>query len=114
LGLKRRISYSVSIREEVFEIDLLELPVFLRRLLDRLKPLFRADPYRLQDRLETHTLRGKLSGFRAVEINLDDDLSYRLVYQIEGKTVRVYSLAEHDSAYERAKDRKIPKRKRRS
>lgn len=106
MGSKRRISYRVSVRKEVFETDLPELPEFLRQLLDELRPLLRADPFRLRGKLTAHKLRSKLAGFRAVEIELDDDLSYHLVYRIEGKTVRVYSLAEHDLAYKRAQLRR--------
>ncbi len=57
---------------------------------------------------DTHALKGKLKGYRALEIEYDD-ITYRLVYRIYDKPapkrVEVISIGEHDPAYDRAIER---------
>lgn len=56
----------------------------------------------------SHDLRGDLKHYRALEIDYNG-MSYCIVYRIYDSTapkwVQVISFAEHDLAYERAKER---------
>jgi hypothetical protein len=64
----------------------------------------KADPYRCGG-FPNHALKGKLRGYRALEIDWNQ-VFYRLVYRIYEKPpprrVLVISFAEHDPAYEKA------------
>ena len=66
------------------------------------------DPYKTLG-FPSHSLIGKLRGFRALEIDWNQ-ISYRLVYRIYEKPspqrVIIVSFAEHDDAYFLAKQRK--------
>lgn len=54
---------------------------------------------------DTHALKGKLKGYRALEIQFDN-LAFRLVYRIYDKPsprrVEIISIGEHDPAYVQA------------
>ncbi len=56
----------------------------------------------------SHDLRGRLTGYRALEIDFEDT-PYRLVYRVcdspAPKRVEVVSFDVHDSAYEKAVER---------
>ena len=89
MGTKSR--YQVKVNHLVREEDLPQLSEGLRKDLDN------------------HTLKGDLRGYCALEID-ENGVSYRLVYRIyekpAPKRVFILSFAEHDLAYEKAKDRK--------
>lgn len=88
--------------------DLPALPAELKEdFRDIYKPILMADPYRCGG-FPDHTLVGKLKDYRALEIEWVG-ISYRLVYRVyessAPKRVLVVSFAEHDAAYQKAKQR---------
>jgi Txe/YoeB family toxin of Txe-Axe toxin-antitoxin module len=101
--------YQVKVINVVKEKDLPELPLKLRQdFQDICNSIFVEDPYGCFG-LDSHNLKGDLSGYRALEIDWNG-ISYRLVYRIYEKPVPkrvlIVSFAEHDPAYEKAKQRK--------
>ena len=88
--------------------DLLSLPIELQEDFRELyKPILMADPYRCGG-FSNHALSGRLKDYRTLEIDWEG-ISYRLVYRVyeapTPKRVFVVSFDEHDSAYEKAKQR---------
>ncbi len=107
MGTKSK--YRVKVNQFVKEKDLPELPLKLRQnFQDMCNSIFVEDPYDCFG-LNSHNLIGDLKGYRALEIDYKN-ISYRLVYRIHEKPtsrrVLIVSLAEHDPAYQRAKERK--------
>ena len=107
MGTKSR--YQVKVNHLVREEDLPQLSEGLRKdFEDFCNSIFVEDPYNCLG-LDNHTLKGDLRGYRALEID-ENGVSYRLVYRIyerpAPKRVFILSFAEHDLAYEKAKDRK--------
>ncbi|WGS73769.1 hypothetical protein [Pseudanabaena galeata] len=87
--------------------DLPLLPEFLRDDLAKYQFILAIDPVQTQG-VPSHDLRGDLRRYRALEIDYRG-VYYRLVYRVyespTPKRVQVISFAEHDLAYERAKER---------
>ena len=107
MGTKSK--YRVKLNQLVKEKDLPELPPELRQdFQDICNSIFVEDPYNCFG-FDSHNLKGDLKGYRALEIDYNG-ISYRLVYRIyekpAPKRVLIVSFAEHDPAYERAKERK--------
>jgi Txe/YoeB family toxin of Txe-Axe toxin-antitoxin module len=101
--------YRVTVNNLVREKDLPILPEALKKdFEDFCNSIFVEDPYDCFG-LDHHTLKGDLRGYRALEIDYNG-ISYRLVYRIyekpAPKRVLIISFAEHDPAYEKAKQRK--------
>ncbi|WP_051030528.1 hypothetical protein [Halothece sp. PCC 7418] len=85
--------------------DFKELSTFLvNQFWEHYKPLLKTDPYNCSG-FPNHALKGKLRGYRALEIDWEG-VAYRLVYRVYEKPsprrVLVISFAEHDPAYEKA------------
>ena len=91
-----------------FQHDLVCLPVELQARWAKYQKILAIDPYQTLG-WPSHNLMGKLKGCRAIDIDWNG-VSYRLVYQIYEKSspkrVLILSFAEHDPAYEKAKQRK--------
>jgi mRNA-degrading endonuclease YafQ of YafQ-DinJ toxin-antitoxin module len=103
VGIKSK--YQVKTRQEVRETDLPNLSQELQEIFqDICDAVFVVDPYNCSG-FPNHALKGKLKGYRALEIDWNQ-VSYRLVYRIYEKPsprrVLVISFAEHDPAYEKA------------
>jgi len=103
VGIKSK--YQVKTRQEVRETDLLNLSQELQEIFqDICDAVFVVDPHNCSG-FPNHALKGKLKGYRALEIDWNQ-VSYRLVYRIYEKPsprrVLVISFAEHDPAYEKA------------
>ena len=90
------------------EKDLVCLPLELQARWQKYQKVLAVDPFQVLG-WPSHTLIGKLKGCRAIEIDWND-ISYRLVYQIDEKSkpkrVLILSFSEHDPAYKMAKQRK--------
>jgi len=84
------------------------LPEELREDFIQYQRVLKLDPHQTRG-IPSHDLRGDLKNYRAMEIDCNG-LSYRLVYRAyespSPKRVQIISFAEHDLAYERAKERK--------
>lgn len=107
MGTKSK--YRVKVNHLVIEQDLPELPLELTQdFQDICNSIFVEDPYGCFG-LANHNLKGDLKGYRALEVDWNR-ISYRLVYRIyeqpSPKRVFILSFAEHDLAYEKAKQRK--------
>jgi mRNA interferase RelE/StbE len=88
--------------------DLPALPTELQEDFEQIyKPILMVDPFRCGG-FPNHALKGRLKDYRTLEIDWDG-VSYRLVYRIYEscvpKRVFVVSFAEHDPAYDKAKER---------
>ncbi|MFB2981506.1 type II toxin-antitoxin system RelE/ParE family toxin [Microseira sp. BLCC-F43] len=88
--------------------DLPALPTELQEDFEQIyKPILMVDPFRCGG-FPNHALKGRLKDYRTLEIDWDG-VSYRLVYRIyessAPKRVFVVSFAEHDPAYDKAKER---------
>jgi len=97
--------YILQTHPSVVGEDLKELSTFLvNQFWEHYKPLLQTDPYNCGG-FPNHALKGKLRGYRALEIDWNQ-VFYRLVYRIYEKPsprrVLVISFAEHDPAYEKA------------
>lgn len=109
------IKYGLKISHLVNCEDLPALPEKLQVDFEKiLQPVLRSDPYSGGGLIPCHSLTGKLLGYRALEIEFEGDPNaYRLVYKIYEKPspphVRIVSFATHDSAYEKAKERRSKK-----
>lgn len=88
--------------------DLSGLPSQLKKDFLQYQKVLSLSPYQTKG-IPSHNLTGDLIGYRALEIDYNN-ISYRLVYRIyekpTPKRVLIISFAEHDPAYERAKERK--------
>ena len=103
MGIKSK--YQVKTRQEVRETDLPILSQELQEIFqDICDAVFVVDPYNCGG-FPNHALKGKLKGYRALEID-GEGVAYRLVDRIYEKPsprrVLVISFAEHDPAYEKA------------
>lgn len=101
--------YQVKVNNLVIKNDLPKLPEKLKQDFEDFRnSIFVEDPYNCFG-LDNHTLKGDLRGYRALEIDYNG-VSYRLVYRIyekpAPKRVLILSFAEHDPAYDKAKERK--------
>jgi hypothetical protein len=87
--------------------DLPLLPEFLQNDLGKYQFVLAINPVQTQG-VPSHDLRGELRHYRALEIDYNG-VCFRLVYRVyespTPKRVQVVSFAEHDLAYERAKER---------
>jgi mRNA interferase RelE/StbE len=100
--------YLLKVHNLVRQQDLPELTAELQRDFQEIcNTAFTEDPYGCFG-LPSHDLRGDLRHYRALEIDYNG-VSFRLVYRVyespTPKRVQVISFAEHDLAYERAKER---------
>ncbi len=85
--------------------DLNQLPQILNhRFWEEYKSILENNPDHCGG-LPNHALKGKLKGYRALEIDWNG-VAYRLVYRVYEKPsprrVLVISFAEHDPAYDKA------------
>jgi len=103
--------YILQTHPSMVREDFKELSTFLvNQFWEHYKPLLQTEPF-LQTEpyncsgFPNHALKGKLRGYRALEIGWED-VAYRLVYRVYEKPsprrVLVISFAEHDPAYEKA------------
>ncbi|MFB2898185.1 hypothetical protein ACE1CI_35155 [Aerosakkonemataceae cyanobacterium BLCC-F50] len=88
--------------------DLPALPMELQEDFSEIyKPILMVDPFRCGG-FPNHALEGRLKNYRTLEIDWNG-ISYRLVYRVyespAPKRVYVVSFAEHDPAYDKAKER---------
>jgi len=103
VGIKSK--YQVKTRQEVRQADLPILSQGLQEIFwDICDAVFVVDPYNCSG-FPNQVLKGKLKGYRALEIDWEG-VAYRLVYRVYEKPsprrVLVISFAEHDPAYEKA------------
>lgn len=100
--------YQVKLHNLLIPNDLPALPSEIRTDLTQYQKVLSLNPYQTKG-IPSHNLTGDLSGYRALEIDWNG-ISYRLVYRIYDKPapkrVLIVSFAEHDPAYEKAKQRK--------
>ncbi len=100
--------YQIKLHKLFSQEDLLILPVELQEDFSKYQQVLSLDPYETRG-VPSHSLTGTLRGYRALEID-GNGVSYRLVYRIyekpAPKRVFILSFAEHDLAYEKAKERK--------
>ena len=101
--------YLIKSHRLVEEQDLRELPPDLQLIFaDIRQAVLLIDPYRCLG-LPSHSLRGELVNYRALEIDWQG-IAYRLVYRIyetpAPRRVVILSFAGHDPAYARAVERK--------
>ena len=105
--ITKKQKYRVSFHPLVGVEDLPLLPQALRDDIADFQLTLSIDPYKTNE-LSSHDLRGDLRHYRALEIDYNG-VCYRLVYRVyespTPKRVQVISFAEHDLAYERAKER---------
>ncbi|MFN9762556.1 MAG: hypothetical protein ACK59J_18495 [Pseudanabaena sp.] len=103
----KKPKYRVTLHPLVGVEDLSLLPEFLRDDLAKYQFVLAIDPVQTK-RVPSHDLRGDLKHYRALEIDYNG-VCYRLVYRVyespTPKRVQVISFAEHDLAYEKAKER---------
>lgn len=108
MGTKSR--YLLKINPLVLAEDIPALPSELQAdFVEVFQPILQVDPYNC-DGLPSHPLKGDLSGYRALEVEWEGDKNaYRLVYRVyekpTPKRVQILSFAEHDPAYDKAKER---------
>ena len=100
--------YIFQIHPLVLSEDLPALPSeLIKAFSDEYRPILSADPYGCKG-FPNHDLKGRLENFRTLEIDFEG-ISYRLVYRVyespTPKRVYVVSFAEHDPAYDLAKER---------
>ncbi|ABW29240.1 hypothetical protein [Acaryochloris marina] len=102
--------YHLKVHPKVTSEDVHILPEDLKTDFEEIfKPVLQEDPHKC-DFLPWHNLTGGLQNYRALEIEWEGDPNaYRLVYRIcekpAPKRVEILSFAEHDPAYEKAKER---------
>ena len=104
------INYRLKISPQIETEDVPSLPKELQEDWLYFKGVLQSDPYKC-DNLPWHSLRGKLKGFRAVEVEYRGDKNlYRLVFKICEKPsprhVIILSFTMLDLAYEKAKARR--------
>lgn len=100
--------YQIKLHNQVIADDLTVLPSEVRQDLIQYQKVLSLNPYQTKG-IPSHNLIGDLRGYRALEID-GNGISYPLVYRIyekpAPKRVLIVSFAEHDPAYEKAKQRK--------
>ena len=100
--------YRITLHQDIQAEDLPLLPEELKEDFIQYQRVLKLDPYQTRG-IPSHDLRGDLKNHRALEIDCNE-VSYRLVYRAyespSPKRVQIISFAEHDLAYERAKNRK--------
>lgn len=100
--------YQIKVHKILVPEDLPSLPSELKQDFVRYQEILSLDPYQTKG-IPSHNLMGDLRGYRSLEID-HNQVSYRLVYRIyekpSPKRVMILSSAEHDLAYEKAKERK--------
>ncbi|MBL1208394.1 hypothetical protein [Geminocystis sp. GBBB08] len=105
MGIKH---YQIKLHNLVTQDDLPDLPLELRKDLIKYQQVLSLDPHHTKG-IFSHNLIGELKGYRALEIEWNN-VGYRLVYRIyekpAPKRVVIISFAEHDPAYQKAKQRK--------
>ena len=105
-----KFRYVLKIHPLVNREDIPDLPAELRAdFFEVFIPILTTDPYNCEG-FPYHKLKGRLKGYHALEIEwLGNPNAYRLVYRIyekpAPKRVLIISFAEHDAAYDRAKQR---------
>ncbi len=103
-----KIRYRIHLNQAVRQQDLPTLPPGLQQDFVRYQQVLALDPYKTR-KVPSHSLRGELLNYRALEIDWQA-IAYRLVYRIyetpAPKRVVILSFAEHDPAYTRAMERK--------
>lgn len=92
----------------VMSEDLPAVPEELRTAFSEdYRPILCEDPYDCRG-YPNHNLKGRLNDFRTLDIDFGG-IFYRLVYRVyespAPKRVYVVSFAEHDPAYDKAKER---------
>ncbi len=88
--------YEVLYRQEVLDEDLLVIPRNLqRRILSAIERRLATEPLRYGTRL-----RRSLSWLWKLRVG-----DYRVVYEVEGRTVRIWTIAHRRRAYEEAERR---------
>ncbi len=106
MATKKR--YQIKLHNLVTARDLSSLPSQLKKDFPQYQKVLSLNPYQTKG-IPSYNLTGYLKGYRALEIDYNN-LSYRLVYRIyekpKPKRVLIISFAEHNPAYERAKQRK--------
>lgn len=100
--------YNVSLHQDIQGEDIPLLSETLQDDFRQYQKVLKLDPYHTKN-IPSHDLRGDPKNYRAIEIDYYG-ISYRLVYRVyespSPKRVQVISFAEHDLAYQRAKERK--------
>ncbi|MEA5536024.1 hypothetical protein [Crocosphaera sp. XPORK-15E] len=100
--------YLIKVHKLINSQDLPQLPRELREDFVNYQRILALDPYQTST-IPNHTLSGKLTNCRALEIEWNG-IAYRLVYRIyqspAPKRVFILSFAEHDPAYTNAQQRK--------
>nr|WP_245602696.1 type II toxin-antitoxin system mRNA interferase toxin, RelE/StbE family [Gloeothece verrucosa] len=89
--------------------DIPQLPPELQQdYYDLIEPALKTHPLTGGNLFDTHELKGKLKGYRALEIEFNT-IAYRLVYRVYDKPtprrVEIISIGEHDPAYDQAMER---------
>lgn len=105
MATKKR--YQIKLHNLITARDLSSLPSQLQKDFSQYQQVLSLSPNETKG-IPSHNLKGDLKGYRALEIDYNN-VSYRLVYRIYEKPtprrVLIISFAEHDPAYERAKER---------
>jgi len=104
---KAKGTYLIQILPDV-KLDIAHLPPELQKKWLQYQNILSLDPHKTLG-FPSHSLIGKLKGFRTLEIDWNQ-IAYRLVYRIYEKPspqrVVIVSFAEYDDAYSLAKQRK--------
>lgn len=80
-----RIYYSTK-----FEREYKKLPLHIKKLSEEKEKIFKKNPH--ESRLDTHKLKGKLSGYYAFWI----DQKYRIIFEFAKKdTIWFHSVGDH-------------------
>ncbi len=99
--------YQIKLHNLVTPKDLSILPSQLKKDFHQYQKVLSLNPYETKG-IPSHNLKGDFKGYRALEIDYNN-ISYRLVYRIYEKPtprrVLIISFAEHDPAYQKAKER---------
>lgn len=101
--------YDVQVYQLVYAQDLPELPNLLQDDFLFYQKVLTVSPQN-PSRVPSHSLKGRLTDYRALDIEWEGNPNaYKLVYRIyekpAPKRVVIISFAEHDPAYDKAKDR---------
>ena len=101
--------YEVQVHPLVYSQDLLGLPEQLQDEFPFYQQILTIIPQN-PSRVPSHNLKGRLTDYRALDIEWEGNPNaYKLVYRVYEKPaprrVVIISFAEHDLAYDRAKER---------
>lgn len=101
--------YEVQVHPQVYSQDLPELPEQLQDEFLFYQQVLTIIPQN-PSRVPSHNLKGSLTDYRALDVEWEGNPNaYKLVYRIYEKPaprrVVIISFAEHDPAYDRAKNR---------